>query len=67
MAEQVLSRDWYQWEGEDGKRVWEGEYGTNTVYTCMSIEKWDLLKLFQEWGREIKENDEGHEFKYDIL
>jgi hypothetical protein len=39
MAEQVLSRDWYQWEGEDGKRVWEGEYGTNTVYTCMSIEK----------------------------
>jgi hypothetical protein len=25
------------------------------------------LKVFQEWGREIKENDEGGEFKYDIL
>jgi hypothetical protein len=30
--------------------------------------KVDLLKLFQEWGeREIKENDGGGEFNYDIL
>jgi hypothetical protein len=27
---------WYQWEGGGGgKGVWEGEYGTNTAYTCM--------------------------------
>jgi hypothetical protein len=27
---------WYQWEGRGyGERVWEGEYGANTVYTCM--------------------------------
>jgi hypothetical protein len=30
--------------------VKEGEYGTNIEYTCMQIEKWGLLKLFQEWG-----------------
>jgi hypothetical protein len=33
----------------------DGEYGANTVYTCMSMEKWFLLKLFQAWGREDKE------------
>jgi hypothetical protein len=26
-----------------------------------------LLKLFQEWGSGIKENDGGVEFKYDIF
>jgi hypothetical protein len=26
--------------------------GANTMYTCMSMEKWDLLKLFQEWEEE---------------
>jgi hypothetical protein len=32
------------------------------------MEKWDLLKLFQEVGGEgIKENDGGGEFNYDIL
>jgi hypothetical protein len=32
-AEQV---SWYQWEGGGGgEKVWEGEYGANTVYTCM--------------------------------
>jgi hypothetical protein len=32
------------------------------------MEKWDLLKLFQEWGEEvIKENDGEGEFNYDIL
>jgi hypothetical protein len=30
--------------------VWEAEYDGNTMYTCMKMEKWDLLKLFQEWG-----------------
>jgi hypothetical protein len=29
----------------------------------MKMEKWDMLKLFQEWeGRGIKENDGGGEF-----
>jgi hypothetical protein len=32
------------------------------------MEKWDILELFQEWGEEeIKENDGGGEFKYDIF
>jgi hypothetical protein len=31
------------------------------------MEKWDLLKLSQEWGGGIKENDERDEFYYDIL
>jgi hypothetical protein len=30
-------------------RVWEGEYSGNITYSCMKMEKWDLLKLFQEW------------------
>jgi hypothetical protein len=25
--------------GGHGKRVWEGEYRANTVYTCMKMEK----------------------------
>jgi hypothetical protein len=25
--------------GGSGERVWEGEYGSNTVYTCMKMEK----------------------------
>jgi hypothetical protein len=33
----------------------------------MKMEKYNLLKLFQEWGRGIKENDGGGEFNYDIL
>jgi hypothetical protein len=32
------------------------------------MEKWDLLKLFQEWEKgEIKDNDGGDKFKYDIF
>jgi hypothetical protein len=32
------------------------------------MEKSDLLKLFQEWGKEgIKENDGWNEFKYVIF
>jgi hypothetical protein len=36
--------------------VKEGEYGTNTMYTCVNLEKCDVLKLFQEWEK-VKEND----------
>jgi hypothetical protein len=33
-------RGWYQWEGKGcGERVKEGEYGANTVYTCVKMEK----------------------------
>jgi hypothetical protein len=46
------------------ERVYEDEYGTNTVYTCMQMEKWDLLKLFQEWEEGIAENGGGGKFKY---
>jgi hypothetical protein len=32
------------------------------------LEKYYLLKLFQEWEKkEIKENDRGDEFKYDVF
>jgi hypothetical protein len=32
------------------------------------MEKWDILKIFQEWEEwKIKENDGGGEFNYDIL
>jgi hypothetical protein len=32
--------NWYQWEGRGGgERVWEGEDGANSVYTCMKMEK----------------------------
>jgi hypothetical protein len=37
-VDQVLpeSKVWYQWEGRGGgERVKDGEYGANTVYTCM--------------------------------
>jgi hypothetical protein len=36
-----MSRTSPAWEvgtgegGESGERAWEGEYGANTVYTCM--------------------------------
>jgi hypothetical protein len=33
------------------KRVQKGECEANIMYSCMKIEKWDLLKLFQEWGK----------------
>jgi hypothetical protein len=32
--------------------------------SCICVCKW---KLFQQWGREIKERDGGGEFRYDIL
>jgi hypothetical protein len=38
--------------GGGAESVYEGEYeyGVNAVCTCIWIEKWDLLKLSQEWG-----------------
>jgi hypothetical protein len=39
--------------------VYEGEHSANIVYTYMSMENWDLLKLFYEWGKEDKMNDGG--------
>jgi hypothetical protein len=46
----------------------EGECGRNVMYSNVKMEKWDLLKVSQEWGGEgIKENDGGDEFNYDIL
>jgi hypothetical protein len=37
------------------------------MYSCTKMEKRDLLKLLQGWGRGIKENDGGGEFNSDIL
>jgi hypothetical protein len=43
---------WHQWEGEEYKEnVKEGECSGNTTYSCMQMEKRDLLKLFQEWRK----------------
>jgi hypothetical protein len=43
--------------------VEEGECGGIIVYSSMKMEKWDLLKLFQEWGEEgTNENDGEGEF-----
>jgi hypothetical protein len=43
----VQSGGWYQWEwGEYREGVKEGDYGRNTMYSCMKMEKCDLLKLF---------------------
>jgi hypothetical protein len=36
----------------------------------MKMEKWELLKWLQEWGRKkkkLKENDGGGELNYDIV
>jgi hypothetical protein len=37
------------------------------MYSCVKMGKWDLVKLFQEWGKEKEENDGGGEFNSDIL
>jgi hypothetical protein len=39
--------------GGGREMVKEVEYGANTVYTCMPMEKCYLLKLFQELGRRV--------------
>jgi hypothetical protein len=60
---------WLPWVGAGGgERVWQGEYSTNTVYTCMKLEKCYLLKPFQEWGwMGLKEIGGGCEFKHDTF
>jgi hypothetical protein len=59
---------WCQWkEGGYKERVWEGEYDRNITHSYMKIEKCKLVKLFQEPGKRIKENDRRGEFNYDIL
>jgi hypothetical protein len=48
------------WRGKIQERVKESEYGGNMMYSCLKIEKWDLLKLFQELGEGgMKKNDGG--------
>jgi hypothetical protein len=47
MVKQFLSRSWYQWKGGGYKeRVKEVECGGNFMYSCMKVEKCDMLKLF---------------------
>jgi hypothetical protein len=43
--------------------VKEGEYVENIIYSCMKMEKWDLLKLFQNGGRGNKGERWRGEFK----
>jgi hypothetical protein len=33
-------------QGGYKERVKKGEYGRNIFYSCMKMEKWDMLKLF---------------------
>jgi hypothetical protein len=65
-TEQVLSHGLVPLRGRGCvERVKEYEYGANTMYTCMWMEKWNYPKNGKE---EIKENDgEGVKFKYDVF
>jgi hypothetical protein len=39
-VKQILSGGWYRWEGgEYQKRVKEGKYVGNIMYSCMKMEK----------------------------
>jgi hypothetical protein len=40
------------------ERVQEAEFSGNITYSFMKMEKWDMLKLFQEW-----EEDKGEGWK----
>jgi hypothetical protein len=42
------------------------EYGGSILYSCMKIEQWNMLKLFYEGVREMKENDRWILLKYTI-
>jgi hypothetical protein len=45
----------------------QNQYGANTVYTCMWMEKWYLLKQYKEGaGEVIKEIGGEGEFIYTI-
>jgi hypothetical protein len=41
----------------------EGKSGGDIMYSCMKMEKWDQLKLFQDWG----EGDKGEWWRRWIL
>jgi hypothetical protein len=46
------SGSWHQWEGGGYKEgVQECDYGGKIMYSCMKMEKQDLLKVFQEWRK----------------
>jgi hypothetical protein len=49
------------------ERVYETEYGGNIVYSCVKMEKWDLLKFPGMGAGGRKENDGGEKLNYDIL
>jgi hypothetical protein len=58
---------WYQWEGGVYKeRISEHECDRNIMYSYMKMEKYDLLKLFKEWGGRIKENVGGVNLRYSV-
>jgi hypothetical protein len=45
---QILFGGWYQWEGgEYEERVCESEYGWNTMYSCMKMEKWHIETILR--------------------
>jgi hypothetical protein len=61
-------RDWYQWEGgEDGERVWEGEYKCKYCVHMYVNGKIISAETILGMGGRKKENDSGSEFKYDIF
>jgi hypothetical protein len=41
-------------KGSVTQSVKEGEYGGCTLYTCIKIQWWNLLKFSKEQGREIR-------------
>jgi hypothetical protein len=54
-VKQVLSGDWYQWEGEEYKeRMKEAKCSENIMYSCMKMEKLDMLNYFRNGEEEYK-------------
>jgi hypothetical protein len=47
--------------------VWEGEYGANTVHMCVNGKMRPVETIPGMGEGEIKENDGGCEFNYDIV
>jgi hypothetical protein len=50
-----ISVVWVNREDEGG---WISQY---TIYTCMKIEQWSLLKSFEAEGERMRENDGKNE------
>jgi hypothetical protein len=44
-VKEVLSGGWYQWEGADKGKGAGGECSGNVMYSCVKMDKRDLLKL----------------------